>query len=100
MARQTEWDMKITDPMNRVWKHPRGYLEGCVITKHGIVSVYCQSGPDEVHHTALNFVHNGRLYSRGIDKSFTQRGLVTIANRFAHEVVDARGNHDQTEEER
>jgi hypothetical protein len=86
MAKQSEWNMKVCNPLNRVWKHPHGYLEGTVITENGIVSVYCQSGPDEVPSTNLSFVWEGRLYSRTISKSHTQRGLVTIANRYADEI--------------
>lgn len=84
-----DWNAKITEPWNRVWKHPGGYLEGCVITPHGIVAVYSQGGEAEVPSTNLTFVHEGRVHQRTIGKRYTQRGLVTISNRYAKEIVDA-----------
>lgn len=76
----------ITAPMNRVWRHPKGYLEGCAITEHGIVTVYSQGSATEVPSTDLQFVWEGRLYSRSMNKRFTQRALVMLANRYAREV--------------
>ena len=85
-----DWNMKVSEPWNRVFKHPDGYLEGCVITAHGIVYVYSQGGMKDgikdVPHTTMQFVQGGRVYNRGIDKRYTKRGLVTIAHRFAKEV--------------
>lgn len=88
MAKQQDWNQKLTSPWNRVWRHPHGYLEGCVITPHGIVAVYSQGGENEVPSTNLTFVYEGRVYSRTIPKSYTQRGLVTVANRYAQEVIE------------
>ena len=82
-----DWSIKISEPMNRVWKHPAGYLEGSVITAHGIVYVYSQGGATEVPSTNLQIVWGGRLYSRTMKRRYTQRGLVTVANRYAKEVA-------------
>lgn len=89
MAAQTEWNMKVTHPMNRVYKYGN-YLEGCVMTDRGIVYVYSQGGTfnglTDSPHTSMQIVLGGRLYSREIHKRYTRRGLVTVANRFAQEV--------------
>lgn len=86
-----DWNMKVARPMNRILRNPRGYLEGHVITSNGIVSVYSQGSATERKHTTLQVVHDGRLYSHGIDQRYSQRGLVMLANRFAEEV--SRGQH-------
>lgn len=86
MANRNDFSMKLTAPINRVWKHPAGYLEGCVFTPSGIVNVYSQGGDSEVPSTNLDFVWEGRLYSRRIDKRYSRRGLVTVAHRYAEEI--------------
>jgi len=95
-VKTTEWSTKVSHPFNRVWKHPSGYLEGCVITEHGIVSAYSQGGGDgdsfEVPSTTLQFVIGGRLYSRTLPRRYTPRGIVAVANRFAREIVQG-GEH-------
>lgn len=87
MAKTTNWNAKLTSPWNRVWKHPDGYLEGCVITPHGIVAVYSQGSATETPSTNLTFVYGGRVYQRTIPKRYTKRGLVTVANRYAGDVI-------------
>jgi hypothetical protein len=86
-----EWSWRVNQPVNRVWRHKAGYLDGCVITAHGIVSVYSQGGPGlasaDVPSTNLQVVHDGRLHTRTLPRSYTQRGLVTLANRFAEEIT-------------
>lgn len=86
-----EWNMKVTRPLNRVWKQPGGYLEGSVITACGIVYVYSQGGVtdgrSESDQTQMQIVCDGRLYSRNVDKRYTKRGLVAVANRFAAEIA-------------
>jgi len=85
-----EWNMKVAAPMNRVWKHGN-YLEGSVFTQHGIVYVYSQggvfNGVTDSPHTTLQIVVRGRLYSRDIHRRYTLRGLATIANRFARDLL-------------
>jgi hypothetical protein len=85
-TKQNDWSMKVERPLNRVWRHPSGYLEGCVITEHGIVAAYSQGGENESASTNLQFVWEGRLYSRSIEKRYTARGLVMLANRYARDV--------------
>jgi hypothetical protein len=86
MAEPRTYNMKLTHPLNRAWKHPAGYVEGCVLTPNGIVAVYSQGSEKDVPSTNLDFVWEGRLYSRTIKRRYTQRGLVTVANRFADEI--------------
>lgn len=57
------------------------WFDGCVQTCHGFVRVYSQQG-----HTRLSIVHKGCLLDRFIERSYTARGLVTLADRFAREV--------------
>lgn len=64
------------------------YLIGNVVTKLGIVSVYSQGGDPDRRHTRLDFAYNGKLWIRNIRRRFTQRGLVTLANRWAHFVAN------------
>lgn len=89
MADSNEWSMRVLAPMNRVYKQPGGYLEGCVITDRGIVYVYSQGGEmdgvKETPMTQMQIVIGGRLYSRSIARRYTSRGIVTVANRFAQE---------------
>jgi vancomycin permeability regulator SanA len=84
-----EWNVKVTTPMSRVYKHGN-YVEGSVFTDRGIVYVYSQGGVfdgvKDTPSTTLQIVLGGRLYSRTVDKRYTLRGLVTVANRFAQEV--------------
>lgn len=61
------------------------YRSGVVKTFHGIVAVYAQ---DERPFTRLTFLLNGQWFDRTINgKSYTARGLVTLANRYAKECV-------------
>jgi len=89
-VKTNEWNFRIAAPLNRVWKHPSGYLEGCVITEHGIVSAYSQGGGETLEEpsTTLQFVIGGRLYSRTLPRRYTPRGIVAVANRFAREIVN------------
>ena len=69
-----------------VHSDPRGWTTASVFTRQGIVAVYMEAG--ERPFTRLDFVYDDRLYTRDIHgKSFTERGIVTIANRFSGEIV-------------
>ena len=59
------------------------YRMGSVKTKCGIVSVYSQDG-----WTDLEFIHREQLFIRTFKRSFTRRGLITKAKRFANDVVN------------
>lgn len=74
----------IGNGCSSVYDDPCGYTTGTVKTFHGIVAVYSQE-PDPV--TVVEIVINGRCYRRTIEKSYSHRGLVTLAKRFAHEVA-------------
>lgn len=84
-----QWNTKQTGAMGR-FMHERGnapYTQGCVFTPYGIVAVYYQPR-DERNPAYANFdiVVNGRHINRVIRKDLTERGLVTVAHRFAREV--------------
>jgi hypothetical protein len=87
----SEWNIKIDRPFNRIFRHPDGYLDGCVVTEHGIVQVYSQGSKLETPSTSLSFAFNGRFYCRSINRRFTSRGLVTKASDFAAEIVEKEG---------
>lgn len=58
------------------------WFDGCVLTSRGYVRVtLSQQG-----HTRLSIVHEGYLLDRFIKRTYTARGLVTLADRFAREV--------------
>ncbi len=59
------------------------YWLGAVPTVHGFVHVY---GQDD--YAAWGFIHDGRQFDLTIRRGFTERGLVTIARRFAADVVE------------
>ena len=63
------------------------YLDGIVYTKHGIVSVYSQGDDRFTHSTFLCFAVNGRCYTRRINRRYSKRYLVTLAKRFADEIM-------------
>lgn len=57
------------------------FRRGVAFTTYGIVAIYDQSGEDA--HTRLDFIFEGRCYTRTIARTFTNRGLITVAGRFA-----------------
>lgn len=70
---------------------------GPIYTPYGIVDTWTQGEHilggkliTGVDITLLEFVYNRKLYSRRINKSYTSRGLVTVANRFAKYVVEGK----------
>lgn len=76
-----------------VWPHvmvteqgeePLSYRRGYITTHYGIVAFYDQPGDNA--HTRLEVVVNHRSHSRVIARTFTKRGLMTVAGRFAREV--------------
>jgi hypothetical protein len=69
-----------------VHSDPRGWTTASVFTREGIVAVYMEAG--ERPFTRLDFIHGDRMHTRDIHgKAYTERGLVTVAHRFAREVV-------------
>jgi hypothetical protein len=63
------------------------WLDGEVITYHGIVSIYAQGDDEFRPSTQLTFVWKGRMHVKSYNKRYTQRGIVTLAKRFANEIV-------------
>jgi hypothetical protein len=68
------------------------YITGVVFTHHGLVSVYAQGFDGHDQHTRCDFVWGGRHYLLSVPRLLTERGIVTLARRFASEVYD--GQHD------
>ena len=90
MARISDESMSLQRPCSRLHdrKEYGGWTEGDILTRDGIVSVYAQGGDGNEKHTRLDFALNGRLYMRHFHrKRYSHRGLVTIAARFAAEIV-------------
>lgn len=54
---------------------------GAVLTRHGYVRVHA-----EPTFTSLSVVHAGKAVYRHIQRAYTRRGLVTLADRFAAEI--------------
>lgn len=76
---------KLSSSYSHITKHGRTsddfFLSGCIITKHGIVSVYSQEG-----YSRLDFVVNGRRYIRESWEFAASKALTRRANRFAEEL--------------
>jgi hypothetical protein len=86
----TTESFKITN--NSVWSRLRDseyqgetYVDGHVVTAHGIVNVYCEYRGKG--YTSLEVGVNGRVYRRTMQEPFSKRYLVTLARRFAEEMA-------------
>lgn len=91
--------MKVSDesysiprPRSRIaitrLNHGETYLEGDVLTPHGIVSVYAQGDKTYKKTSRLDFILDGRCYTRTFhDVRYSVRGLVTKAAEFAAEIA-------------
>lgn len=76
----------------RIEVRKEGWTDGEVLTPFGIVTVYAQGDAENVPHTRLDFVWNGRLYMRNFgDKRYSPRGIVTKAMKFAAEIAAPNG---------
>jgi len=64
------------------------YTVGIVYTTLGIVDVYSQPDVHGSGYTRLAFVCEGYSHQRNIDAFYSDRYLVTLASRFAREVVE------------
>jgi len=58
------------------------WVEGIISTKYGYVTAYAQEG-----HTDLRFIWDGRMYSRGWQREYSQQYIVTLAKRFVREIT-------------
>ena len=68
---------------------PHVWLDGHVVTPHGVVCAGTNLMPREGL-TSLWMVHKGREYSRRFPKDYSKRYLVTLAVRFAKDVVSGK----------
>lgn len=66
------------------------WLTGWVKTGHGIVAVIHSEPPRFKDHygTCLEFVYDGRCYTRFYQKQYSARYLVTLCKEFAADVVE------------
>lgn len=85
LKKYREESLSVGNGFSQLVHRPLGYIEGCVVTEHGIVDCYSQSD-----YTQLNFSHNGRYWMRYYDKGYTARGISMIAKIFANDVVAER----------
>lgn len=91
----TNSDWKISRSGHSHIENRNGWTEGSVFTQHGIVSVYAQGDKENCYVTRLDFVWNGRCYSRTYNgKRYSPRGIKTIARKFAEEIAKGAGNDD------
>lgn len=64
------------------------YDLGDVATKYGFVTAYAQGDDERWHLTELRFCYLGRIYTRTWrDRRYSQKYMVTLARRFADEIV-------------
>lgn len=88
----SEWNNKQIGALGR-FHHDHGehpYSRGCVLTPYGIVAVYYEPGSQRSKpYVNLDFIRDGRRISRTYRKQLTERGLVTVAHRFAAEITES-----------
>jgi len=72
---------------NRLHVRPDGFIEGSIVTPHGIVDVVAGDGAPQCDwYAALDMVISGYHYTRiFIGRPMTKRGLSVKANQFARE---------------
>lgn len=62
------------------------YSAGYVACRHGVVGFYTQAGRSP--HTSIIVVRDGTAFERNWSRTFTERSLKTVANRFAAEIAE------------
>ena len=87
----TNWKWSVHNNCNRIATERTAsgetYLNGVVITRHGIVDCYAQGGYEFRKHSRRDFFHKGKVYSRSYQKRFSKIGLSRMASRFAAEII-------------
>jgi hypothetical protein len=58
------------------------WVEGIISTRYGYVTTYSQED-----HTDIRFIWDGRMYSRGWQREYSQQFIVTLAKRFVREIT-------------
>jgi len=66
---------------NQINSHEKGYVR----TLHGFVEVYSQGDDKFNHYTSVSMILDGFWFHRNINKRYSQKFLVTFANRFAND---------------
>ena len=65
-----------------------GWDQGDLYSPYGIVSVYAQGDDRFKPHTRLDFVKDGRCYTRSFDRRYSRRYCKTLALRFAKQMTE------------
>jgi len=88
--------LSISRPRGRIQLHEKEslgipvFLSGSVLTPNGIVDVLSRhrsAGSWSFEYTTLDMVVGGRWHMRFFERAYSAQYLVTLADRFAREVV-------------
>lgn len=69
------------------WYTTSGYDHGIIATPHGLIEAYAHGGDCFSPFTTLRTVRNGKEYVRTWKKRYSRLYIVTLANRFAADVL-------------
>lgn len=81
--------MKLHRNINRIMQQrsPHGdWLDGEIVTIHGIVSIQAQTGGSGAF-TRFDFVHDGKLHIKTIQRYYSERGISMLAKKFAESII-------------
>ncbi len=70
----------VLRPIQDIQGRGGNWVDGTVITPHGIVLVYCD---DDNNSTSFKIVKNGLLHTEIHNKTYSNRYLITLAKYFA-----------------
>ena len=80
-------------PLSLLREHTEsGYVDGYVVTQHGIVGVYIQGNSKDFHLSKFQFICGGRMVSVSFPRRFSIRRAVTIAKRLTGSYAVDRGH--------
>ncbi len=79
-------------PNSYLWNVSPDCKRGVVSNEHGHVTTYTSTSIDHKsgkakYWTRLQFIRDGRTYSRTFDVRLTELGISRLANKFARDVV-------------
>lgn len=75
------------DWINKTAQGENTLQDGYVVTRWGFVKIDSRH-TGRIIGTTLCFAYDGFFYSRSINRFFSTRYLITLANRFAREIVE------------
>ena len=93
MIEHYDYQFNLSPHLKRIYKQESvdgksTYLVGHVMTEYGTVGIYTQGDDKNFHHTRLDFPHGKTCYVRTFNKRYSERGIVTVAKKFAKEVLE------------